>query len=706
MPDEEALQSLVTDTKKFISSQSDDKDQLTRETRPRQTRKRQINPSTSDVLLPEPEKKKARRTTETVSKTKQQPSRSVAKPNNNKNNNYICKDCKKRGHQTKRSKDCDKYKLSPLERKFGKNTKLEFFTVKIGFNKIYTDDLDKQKINEKEKKRRKTKEKNRKKVFKTIKEAILDDVDVLSKLEIEFSILFEFLIRHPGKWLLNYLNQQESTPRFEFLLRFMQKNNPNSKDYPDVVDLVDEFRGLLPGDPRPAYDTEGRHANIDEYHTQFMTNLRVNITTHGFPRIVKYFKKIKNLSDAEAKKITAYIFRDRKDPKDDDEIEDENLLLDDNNDNDDDDERDALVDERNVFLDDDELFSAHSGLKFSELYTKWWKFFPFFMDLQKFINFKLTPVHQPGLKHVAYTTSGIYLLLRRVFGDIGAHSQRATAVDDGGAQLLWNKIIKLPKRLDKKFAFRITTQGIDVSILCARKVPNSSVTNQNLPKVDIKKVKRVCGFDPGLKNGLGGFISDQKIEEIGDKNKDKRFLLKSTSWYHRTGAYWRAEKRKKMADDYLEKFRKELLSQEQYRDINLNEPDNYINIAKFRLTYFDEAQKLYSKRKLARLSWDKYIQTSRETDKLINFIVTGQRSRRELKRIERQTAEPRTEKQILKKEKKNRQRRLLKKKRKELLAPVRKKKREEKEERKKLWLEKFKNVKKKKKKKKKGYSVG
>lgn len=366
--------------------------------------------------------------------------------------------------------------------------------------------------------------------------AMMDDIKCMSEIQSLTSILVEYGIRHPNGQLLHYLTtgkvmanegaelrdeeqQQEKPyygPNFEFIMRAFGGRTTK----PFVNDLIEELDRIHP-EPvmKRNYNLTNRSNLLKQCAVTFTTNFQNNIVVHAETRVYQYFVHCLG-PDAEGKPQKAKAYQQKQLLF--------NVL-----------EHRPNPDVLNTILQE----PAYEHLDFTEFKNSWWKFIPFFLEVQRELkSFALTPIMKPGLKHVLYTKTVICEFINRVDGKL---PQSMWPDQDRDKDALWARVITVPRKLRRNFDHSISTDGVAVSLTCKR-VKKENNAEENI-HYDENDHDCFVGWDPGKKCPLAGVRKNQMIlNSEGQQYEEQRFLIKSKSFHYRAGFYTRERKRKRM----------------------------------------------------------------------------------------------------------------------------------------------------------------
>ena len=208
-----------------------------------------------------------------------------------------------------------------------------------------------------------------------------------------------------------------------------------------------------------------------------------------------------------------------------------------------------------------------------------------------------------------------------------------------------NKMFQKNSKIDsnenkKKFASQLVTDGVSVCIL-QKKIgqPNDNdknskddtrikMTQKEIHKKlqnDIEQIKKECngekphyfiGIDPGYNTWLAA------VRRTISTGKEALIKISSKQYYGRSKQHIRDKLAKKYTDDYT-KIEKEDL-------INNNMPSpkgrDYEDYIRHRLRMMNRGLEVYTTRKYARLSFDKYIESYRAIDTITHRLTRGKRT--------------------------------------------------------------------------------
>lgn len=97
--------------------------------------------------------------------------------------------------------------------------------------------------------------------------------------------------------------------------------------------------------------------------------------------------------------------------------------------------------------------------------------------------------------------------------------------DEFAEKYQWSRATNLPKKLAPHFKFYISTNTIDVSVQCARRVSRSNrdhtIQNEDVnvaqqPSLRVAEYTRIIGVDPGASAYLAGVVHDvmERLRQI------------------------------------------------------------------------------------------------------------------------------------------------------------------------------------------------
>ncbi|KAF7987137.1 hypothetical protein HCN44_001792 [Aphidius gifuensis] len=454
---------------------------------------------------------------------------------------------------------------------------------------------------------------------------IIDDVTRLAKLARDASILYEYCINHPNKWLLNYIANSDKEPRVNDIFNRLRADVRVNKDIDEnIIRLLADYENDRPKNVKipMLHNIDGCSRPFEEMMTQFETNLKVNLNEHGPKRVQKYFYslKIKTKDGKEENKYTK------------DEIK---KLLDD------------------LFIYNihpkEELFKEFKDLDFSLFYRKikWWKFLPFFHKLQGILkNFILIPTFQCNLKHIRYSNTGLKKLASRLYNLKGTKVAETYNNNNNNIKELWKKMFPHIPHFEN-FDCSMTTNAVYACFLYKKKQKINDDDDDddddydyyyddkkdeyivkpekiNNIKEKAKNCEQVVTADPGFRNPLAGITTRGKdcIKNFGDKEHGKPYCLKLSTYRRKTGTFKRQKKLKKITDK-VDKAVNELLLKDRYKNLNTKDPTNYIQTMQWRTECTDIMSPVYTQLRVAKLSWDKIMMTRSIIDTTVNKMAWG-----------------------------------------------------------------------------------
>ncbi|KAF7996104.1 hypothetical protein HCN44_009985 [Aphidius gifuensis] len=243
------------------------------------------------------------------------------------------------------------------------------------------------------------------------------------------------------------------------------------------------------------------------------------------------------------------------------------------------------------------------------------------------IDFAVVPIHKFGWLHIRYSASALEEFVKNL--NLAPKIYKET-INCNNAEL-WEKIFNIKKHtsLGKNFYETLTTNGAEISIFCLKpKTPVSTLISENeinigkvinddnvvkLPKIQIlskhklndikkQKPKRYASFDPGFRCPLAGIFFNN-LEDLNDKDKQRRYCLKHSTYLYKTGFY-RSEKIRKKLTRNADKKIEDLMKSSEFKDINLKNSFDYKRILKFRLLSYEAMQPVYGDLKLTKIRWN------------------------------------------------------------------------------------------------------
>ncbi|KAF7995929.1 hypothetical protein HCN44_007036 [Aphidius gifuensis] len=531
----------------------------------------------------------------------QKKNKKLKKSNNNNNNNNNLK-IKENTKKTRRGK-----------RKSNEPKTMSTYCVKMGLNSIIRDDNDnnikkhKKNIlklpteNKKPIKVAKRKKNNDSKTNENvdnnnnnnndnnnynknqlIKETILSDVEELSLLFTEFTYLFHYFLHHEKNQLIDELSKQKSETlilnKYIAYLTILENRKKRTKDESYLDDVFKEYQKIRDDAnfTRPYYKVDFRSQLLQFNLRQMATNFVTALTRNARPRVGKYLKVVKKIYNKKSRKkiLDNLFFRNIKPT----EPNDKNKIMD-------------------IFDND---------LDFRQCKKKWYLFLNFFKKLSNIdgLNFPLSPIMKPGLKHIMYDTQSLWQMGRKLFPDDFEGTYNNQTKVPNFYPKIWNYFFNIKKKFRKKnFNNTISTNGITVSIHLNREnkikeiqQPKKKIIRKSKKIVDINKeknneyyqdkddyddfniftcndfsedenddddddncqennnnlskktFKKFTSAHPGQKLAYAS-ITVNSIDDIGDKNKEIRYCLPRTKLLANTGYYTRMYIRKNMTKE-------------------------------------------------------------------------------------------------------------------------------------------------------------
>ncbi|CAO1376712.1 unnamed protein product [Diamesa hyperborea] len=226
--------------------------------------------------------------------------------------------------------------------------------------------------------------------------------------------------------------------------------------------------------------------------------------------------------------------------------------------------------------------------------------------INKWKNFRLTPLFRLGRLHFSYDTVALYQLLCSIEECPKTESPKTgrminmTAIQFQSS-VVYSDYFNLKK--NKKYSGSFSTDGVSVSVRYLREQKEPAPpTTLNLEALKDCKDQVWVGIDPGMRLFLGG------VRAVGDpyiKENVSTIKYKSAKYYHEFGSSSRKKK--------LESWTKRQAEIEKTRPAEQTW-DEYI---KFSLKHMTELQQLYLKRKVCRLRFDNYIRRAETISKVI-----------------------------------------------------------------------------------------
>lgn len=204
-------------------------------------------------------------------------------------------------------------------------------------------------------------------------------------------------------------------------------------------------------------------------------------------------------------------------------------------------------------------------------------------------------------------------------------------------QLAWNHHFNLDQWDKEKFKYTICTDGVAVSISFEKILPKLTKTqekNASILKNQLLRTKfeneffdRAIGVDHGLKRTAAGtkifrpllYNFDHRIKD--DINNHENIKISS----YKFRAITRERQRKHKFFKYTRHQLKSLTQQhrEYYQETESisNKDGNYVAYTRFHLRHFTSLQNNYGKRKVARIKFEKYINTQIGVNEMANLLV-------------------------------------------------------------------------------------
>lgn len=448
-------------------------------------------------------------------------------------------------------------------------------------------------------------------VYDRLVSKIRSDVDALSNLYIEASLLYNFKISKK----LSKGERFDEEPNFSHLFQEIQTNSQRPLD-PDYANV------------RLQYDIDYNrnfalmHSQIDGLRVTLQTAAMNCIIVHMRARVRKWMKY--RFQDVYLNQLATKLQR----------CQWLNRHLDHLFYPDADEEAEAL----------DEVLqhmSADLGVEldfnFFNLETEWWKFYPIAFRLQQFFtargeeedegrmkSFRICPIASHGHKHILYTAKGLHYLMWTLgltqYSQFNEFSNNALIFD------LWCSLFNVSKwhkpLIGKTFAMSFSSNGIDVSIMMQRKVrrqtsvyiPNdfdrfraNHIHNREQPEQHI-------GIDPGRINMFSAYTREVDTNLDFDSTlKGSQFRANTHDWDRRQKRHWMSVKVENDSRAHAGK-------------VNSKDATRFREFTRYRLRWFKRKQKVYGQWKMTRLKWEKHRCKTALLDKLAGFLMRGKRS--------------------------------------------------------------------------------
>lgn len=130
-------------------------------------------------------------------------------------------------------------------------------------------------------------------------------------------------------------------------------------------------------------------------------------------------------------------------------------------------------------------------------------------------------------------------------------------------------------------------------------------------KFDDGAYQYIIGVDPGVKTWLGAV---RRTIETG-----KEFLVKISSgeFHNRTKQFQRDKKAEQMTANFERKCRRDRENREIYPETPSSNSSSFEYYVEHKLKFFNRGIKLYCKQRYTRLSFDKYIRSTRAVDNIL-----------------------------------------------------------------------------------------
>lgn len=465
-----------------------------------------------------------------------------------------CASCGKDDHQRASSSKCINRKRRIRESELATDQEVQVYTVKCGLNTFICPLLDQQ---------QKTK----------LLSEIRRDVRDLSSLTVELSYLINYFYKTYAKdsdFLERY--KKLDALAFTYLLK-----NVNYTKLSDPKRVFEEYKRLR-GSDELLYNCKLRSFTIMAVAKQYETIFENNLLTHAFARIKRYLRfKFK----LDKKLVHDAVFKAY-------------YLSEYNNDN------SQITD-----------WLREMNITQKSMKKNCWQFVPLFVRMQEELfeanetSFAIFPIYKQGLKFISYDSRGLHELLRRLFPKETASTWQLFSEN---TKQYWSRYFNV----NRNFGYSFCTDGESACISMNRIIKKISTTKKKKLELDERKstYNRIIAVDPGAKTPI---VTCQR-----DAGRFTYKILKKEKFKHDTLEGSREKKRKRYIGDIEEKIKTDREEFNKRTDTVLSAKSALVSdYTEFQLKWFFEKQKIYSRRALQRLKFDKYTNDQKTIEKIV-----------------------------------------------------------------------------------------
>lgn len=308
-----------------------------------------------------------------------------------------------------------------------------------------------------------------------------------------------------------------------------------------------------------------------------------------------------------------------------------------------------------------ELLANHNqpGFLTAAFNNNWFQTVPVFIGIQKaihmneirrekaewitpFKNFNVVPIMNCQRKHVRIDSCQLYSIITYLKITQQIDSTKKIGKKTNVTQLSfsnkkdendrvegWFKYfsidrIKQMERKSKSFNYDINTDGIACSTDFVYKRETFKSANENQIQYNSKndKYSTVCGMDPGYKIFIGAVIANLTTGE------ETNYRLTSKRFHQKTGMQNRENKAFRLTADFILKSREDRQDRCLYPRIPSPKNVRWFDYVDHSLKMFNEEIEVYTDKKYTRLRLDKYFQTQRVMDEIVNKLTKKDDNRR------------------------------------------------------------------------------
>ncbi|KAF7993680.1 hypothetical protein HCN44_010275 [Aphidius gifuensis] len=211
---------------------------------------------------------------------------------------------------------------------------------------------------------------------------IQSDVERVSKWKIGGSYFLEFCINQHRGWRVNHIfsnGGKKIIPQIFNILKIPISQGKQPVYDVNLIELYNENCSIITRLNETdnlniplRFDVHGLAKLCDDQIETYLTCFETNINTHKYKRLFKFIKNERNISGQEAYNILSDLI------------------------------------EHNIRPEKSKLFNQFQDLNFKLFNnnSNWYKFLPFFIELQKLTtNFIVVPINHFGWHHIRYSTS-------------------------------------------------------------------------------------------------------------------------------------------------------------------------------------------------------------------------------------------------------------------------------------------------------------